>query len=256
MSIFAKNKVSHLAFILLAMTAFALVALLPQSAFAADMYRLYNPNSGEHFYTADSNERNDLYIKGWEYEGIGWVAPDAGEPVYRLYNPNAGDHHYTPSAAERQMLIDAGWNDEGIGWKTGGAVPLYRQYNPNAVAGSHNFTTNKGEDENLAAQGWKQEGIGWYGEGVGRADDSIPEDVKKKRDQANRPDWVKYTESQPTDNTNDNREYPSCCENPYYEKVIVDSEGHSVWECRNCGTVKWMPYAQKPQWLKDYLGLD
>lgn len=35
-----------------------------------DMYRMYNPNSGEHFYTADGNERNHLTSVGWIYEGI------------------------------------------------------------------------------------------------------------------------------------------------------------------------------------------
>lgn len=150
---------------------FAVLAIaMPGKAYAADMYRMYNPNSGEHFYTASVVERNSLYIAGWDYEGIGWVAPDSGDDVYRLYNPNAGDHHYTPSVAERDMLVSVGWKDEGVGWKTGGSVPLYRQYNPNARAGSHNFTTSIGENDALVAAGWKAEGIGWYGTGYGRAD--------------------------------------------------------------------------------------
>ena len=130
------------------------------------MYRMYNPNSGEHFYTANKTERNMLFGYGWNYEGIGWFAPaSSGTPVYRLYNPNAGDHHYTTNIAERNMLISVGWNDEGIGWYSddNGAVPLYRQYNPNAKAGSHNYTTSKGENDFLAANGWNAEGIGWYG---------------------------------------------------------------------------------------------
>lgn len=163
--------------------ALALMAFTPAQAQAADMYRMYNPNSGEHFYTADANERNSLYITGWDYEGIGWVAPDAGDPVYRLYNPNAGDHHYTPNKGEHDMLVAQGWNDEGVGWSTGGGVPLYRQYNPNAVAGSHNFTTNKAENDSLVAVGWREEGIGWYGKGMGRAD-AIPADIAEQRRQA------------------------------------------------------------------------
>lgn len=59
------------------------------------LYRLYNPNSGEHFYTKTTGERDNLRKVGWHYEGVGWVAPSTGNPVYRLYNPNAGDHHYT-----------------------------------------------------------------------------------------------------------------------------------------------------------------
>lgn len=36
------------------------------------MYRLFNPNSGEHFYTRDTGERDHLRKIGWNYEGIGW----------------------------------------------------------------------------------------------------------------------------------------------------------------------------------------
>ena len=131
-----------------------------------NMYRLYNPNSGEHFYTASTAEKNHLVSVGWNYEGIGWKAPaSSNTPVYRLYNPNAGDHHYTMDKGERDMLISVGWNDEGIGWDSDDAkgVPLYRQYNPNAVAGSHNYTTNKAENDHLASIGWNAEGVGWYG---------------------------------------------------------------------------------------------
>ena len=129
------------------------------------MYRMYNPNSGEHFYTADSYERDHLVSVGWRYEGIGWVAPaTSGTPVYRLYNPNAGDHHYTTSAYERDHLVSVGWRYEGIGWYSDDAesVPVYRQYNPNARAGAHNFTTDIYENDHLVSVGWREEGIGWY----------------------------------------------------------------------------------------------
>lgn len=139
-----------------------------------DMYRLYNPNSGEHFYTADGNERNSLVRVGWKYEGVGWVAPvRSNTPVYRLYNPNAGDHHYTTSGGERDSLVRVGWKYEGIGWYSSDSVrayPLLRQYNPNARAGAHNFTLNGNEQNMLVRAGWKAEGIAWYGIGPGRSD--------------------------------------------------------------------------------------
>ena len=86
---------------------------------ANPMNRLYNPNSGEHFYTADIEEKAALVKLGWNDEGYGWVAPktkDATVPVYRLYNPNAGDHHYTMNKGERNTLVAYGWKDEGTGW--------------------------------------------------------------------------------------------------------------------------------------------
>lgn len=129
-----------------------------------DMHRLYNPNSGEHFYTSNVNEKNHLTNVGWNYEGISWKAPEKGDPVYRLYNPNAGDHHYTMNANERDHLVNVGWNYEGIGWysDTQKAVPIFRVYNPNAVAGSHHYSANYAEIQHLVSVGWRYEGIGWY----------------------------------------------------------------------------------------------
>ena len=46
------------------------------------MYRLYNPNSGEHFYTGSIEERDMLDRVGWNYEGVAWTAPtNTGDPV-------------------------------------------------------------------------------------------------------------------------------------------------------------------------------
>lgn len=131
------------------------------------MYRLYNPNSGEHFFTASTVERQHLISVGWNDEGQGWTAPKTGDAVYRLYNPNAGEHHYTLSTVERDSLIAAGWNDEGIGWYSdpNHAVPLYRVYNPNEFANNHHYTTNDFERGYLVALGWFGEGIAWYGIG-------------------------------------------------------------------------------------------
>ncbi|MBQ9608246.1 MAG: hypothetical protein IJV15_02225 [Lachnospiraceae bacterium] len=83
------------------------------------MYRLYNPNSGEHFYTANEDEKNNLVNVGWKYEGIGWYSDDAQSvPLYRQYNPNAkaGSHNYTTSKDENDWLESVGWKGEGIGW--------------------------------------------------------------------------------------------------------------------------------------------
>jgi hypothetical protein len=135
-------------------------------ASSISMYRLYNPNSGEHFYTSSASEKTTLVSAGWHYEGIGWTAPSVSStPVYRLYNPNAGDHFYTSDASERDHLVSVGWNYEGIGWQSADSsgVPLYRQYNPNAIAGSHNYTTDKSESDKLVSLGWHYEGIAWYG---------------------------------------------------------------------------------------------
>ena len=135
---------------------------------SGEMYRVYNPNSGEHFYTEDTNEKNWLVSLGWISEGIGWIAPNSSDyPVYRLYNANGGEHHYTMNKAEKDMLVKAGWKYEGIGWYSANpddksSVPLLREYNPNAFANNHNYTVNKAEHEWLVSLGWKDEGKAWY----------------------------------------------------------------------------------------------
>ena len=131
----------------------------------ATLLRLYNPNSGEHFYTESESERDYLASLGWVYEGAGWVGPKkSNTPVYRLYNPNAGDHHYTISEAERDALVSVGWSAEGIGWYSDDdrSVAVHRLYNPNAVAGAHHYTLSALERDDLDDVGWNREDVGWY----------------------------------------------------------------------------------------------
>jgi len=128
------------------------------------MYRVYNPNSGEHFYTANEKEKDALVELGWQYEGVGWKAPGEGTPVYRLYNKYGGEHHYTMNEKEKDALVKLGWTDEGIGWNSAdeNGRPVYRDYNPNAHANNHNYTANKKEHTALIGFGWNDESIGWY----------------------------------------------------------------------------------------------
>lgn len=135
---------------------------------SGDMYRVYNPNSGEHFYTSNKAEKDHLVNLGWKYEGIGWKAPTVSNfPVYRLYNANGGEHHYTMNVAEKNNLVKLGWKYEGIGWfsadpNDSNSVPLLREYNPNAFSNNHNYTTNANEHNWLVGLGWKDEGKAWY----------------------------------------------------------------------------------------------
>lgn len=159
------NKLIGLSLVAIVMLGYSMSVSADQMK-GYSMYRLYNPNSGEHFYTKDVTEQKNLIKVGWKDEGIGWYAPTEGPAVYRLYNKNAGDHHYTLDIGEKNNLIKVGWKDEGIGWRSnenGGLVQLFRAYNPNAQAGSHNYTSSLEEQNNLIAHGWRWEGIAWYG---------------------------------------------------------------------------------------------
>jgi len=142
---------------------------------ASEIYRLYNPNSGEHFYTGKLAEADSLATTGWSYEGIGWIAPDKSDtPIYRLYNKNEGDHHYTANPFEKDFLVKKGWNDEGISfYASKSGTPIYRQYNPNAKAGAHNFTGSMSENNFLITKGWNAEGIAFYVSSLVPADQKI-----------------------------------------------------------------------------------
>jgi hypothetical protein len=146
------------------------------------MYRLYNPYSGEHLYTKNKQENDNIIKIGWIAEGIGWYSPETSNtPVYRLYNPNSSDHHYTMNKEENDWLVKLGWVAEGIGWYSDDnkTVPVYRQFNPNVSIGTHNYTTSKNENDWLASLGWVPEGTCWYAT-AGSDSPEIPQtDVKK-----------------------------------------------------------------------------
>ena len=129
------------------------------------VYRLYNPYSGEHFYTTSAYEYEQVQKAGWNDEGVAWSAPaKGGESVYRLYNPYGGDHHYTTSINERDCLMNLGWNYEGIAFygATEDDSPVARLYNPYSSAGAHLFTMSEFEANAVEQAGWIREGTGWY----------------------------------------------------------------------------------------------
>lgn len=135
------------------------------------LYRIFNTLTGEHFFTSNESEKNELLKDSrWKDEGHSWTAPEISSfPIYRLVNPNNGDHHYTMDKNEYDTLATYGWQQEGIGLYSADSnnediVQLHRLYNPNAKdAGSHHYTPSEEERDNLIKQGWQYEGIAWYG---------------------------------------------------------------------------------------------
>ena len=93
----------------------------------AAMHRLYNPYTGEHFYTADTAERDHLTGLGWRYEGVGWKAPaKSSTPVYRLYNQGQGgapNHRYTTDLLVRSQMLAQNYAAEGYGIGVALCVP-------------------------------------------------------------------------------------------------------------------------------------
>ena len=129
------------------------------------MLRMYNPYTGEHFYTGSEVEKNDLVAAGWHYEGVGFTFPgNTGAPVYRLYDPVTGEHLYTMDEEEKATLEAAGWNYEGIAFNSAYDTEAvqHRLHNPYATVGAYHFTYSIEERDNLIAAGWEYQGIGWY----------------------------------------------------------------------------------------------
>ena len=127
------------------------------------MYRLYNRHTGEHFYTLNASEKNNLANVGWRYEGVAWSAPNRGTAVYRLYNPNNGDHHYTSNQGEINSLTKIGWRYEGLSFFSGGSKTILRLFNPNAKTGTHHYTADLNEKNTLVQRGWRYEGVAFHG---------------------------------------------------------------------------------------------
>lgn len=170
------NKKKSFLLIIVATLMVSLLGIVPtvnaqESNDGVVVYRIYNPNSGEHLFTTKVGDKNTLYALGWTYEGIAWIAPASGDPVYRLYNPNSGEHLYTKSIDDKRVLLNLGWKDEGIGWYTEStesecSAPVYRLYNPYAdaahEAGSHIFTLSESDKNLLMNWGWEYEGVAFF----------------------------------------------------------------------------------------------
>ena len=136
--------------------------LKPISNDGGEVYRLYNPHSGDHLYTTGAVEKGKLVEAGWTYEGVAFKAPRGGtRAVYRMYNPNAGDHMWTVSYDEASALQAAGWRYECVPWfGNDKGTEVLRLYNPNE--GDHFFTTEPAEKDALVKAGWIYEGVAWY----------------------------------------------------------------------------------------------
>lgn len=149
------------------------------------VYRFFDSANKGYYYTTDGDKKDLTSENGWKKDGIYCYVPDSkkGIPVYCIFNPNATEYIYTTSRSEVDDLLEAGWKRKGICWYSyekpyddtealkpsdathypyRGALPVYRDYNPNAFANNHYYTTSKKEHDKLVKEGWQAEGIAWY----------------------------------------------------------------------------------------------
>lgn len=122
------------------------------------IYRLYNPNSGEHLLVNNVEEANVCLAAGWVSNGLAFITlKKSSEPVIRM---RAEMHTYVNTLAEFDALWEAGWVPEQTAFYAGGNIPVYRVYNPNN--GDHLFTVNENEKGWLVTVGWINEGVRFY----------------------------------------------------------------------------------------------
>src|SRR6185369_2414674 len=102
------------------------------------LHRLYDPNGGAHYFTANDTERDLLVSLGWNFEGDEgaiYTSPVEGTAeVFHLYNRLTGSHFYTQSSAKRDELLslaDGPWvQHASLGFAptaAGGATPANTQ---------------------------------------------------------------------------------------------------------------------------------
>jgi Repeat of unknown function (DUF5648) len=138
---------------------------------AVPLFRVYDANAGDHFYTTSVAQRNNAITNlAYSDEGIaGYVFPTQElhtVPLYRLWSRRATDHFYTISTAQRDSAVaNKGYVDEGIAAYVYpdtecGGDPFYRSYNPELL--DHFYTVREAEWDRSSTIGWNKEGIAAY----------------------------------------------------------------------------------------------
>jgi len=132
------------------------------------MFRLFDPGSGTHLYTASSNEASAAVDLGYVEEGVPF-SNEGSHPdligIRRFFSAEATDYVLTtdPAEIERLSRAGSGFADEG-GVSTGiaepepGAAPVYRFYSESTT--DHLYTHSF--SEGAGAAGYEYEGIAWY----------------------------------------------------------------------------------------------
>ena len=122
----------------------------------SSVYRFYNPNSGEHFYTTNQNEVTTG--QGWRNEGTGFLMLKdyiaSSTPIYRCYIPSNNLHFISNDFnCEATGITNEGTYGYLYSSQLPGTLPVYRCYN--TTSGDHLITANSSEcsDNNYVTEG-------------------------------------------------------------------------------------------------------
>jgi hypothetical protein len=93
-----------------------------QATGASDVYRLFNPTTGDHFYTATAAEKDAAAAAGYQVEGTvgaAFTTPTTGsEAVTRYLQASTGQHFYSNNENEAGNLSALGYQKEGVAFYT------------------------------------------------------------------------------------------------------------------------------------------
>lgn len=126
---------------------------------SVNVYRLYNRNTSDHYFTIDVIERNTLISHGWVDEGVAFsVTSDASIPVYSYYNSKTGCHVFSTNDSEKDTLIAKGYEYEKERFKldSDGNVNIYRLRNKSND--KYHLTIDLDEYSRLTRSGWVDAG--------------------------------------------------------------------------------------------------
>jgi hypothetical protein len=114
------------------------------------LFRAYDADSDDHFYTTSIDEFRNAITLGYMDEstgrsgiGVSTVQHPGSTALHRLYNPALGLHYYTTNSAERDQLVAGSYvyeRDEGFVFETqvDTTVEIWRLYN--STKGGHLYT--------------------------------------------------------------------------------------------------------------------
>ena len=137
------------------------------------VYRLYQPSSGMHLFSANNFEI-DLLTQGSQpfiHEGIAFnVGHGADVDVHRFYNHLSNHHLYSTNSFEMQLLMDnTDYIHEGISFKVFdidsaemNRMPVFRFYDSDS---GHHYLTSSQQERSIWQtfnSSWLYEGIAWY----------------------------------------------------------------------------------------------
>jgi uncharacterized protein (DUF1800 family) len=143
-----------------------LAAPVAAAATADPVFRFYNSQTGTHFYTISTSDR-DYVLQHWPWfanEGVAFYAfkdsSQGGQPVERFYNTRTGTHFYTISQSDKNFVLanypvfvyegPAYWAMTTTGTDR---ADLFRFYN--TKTGAHFYTTSATDrDYVLATWPW------------------------------------------------------------------------------------------------------